>query len=36
MVKKWRKFINKSIFKDELNKIIDDIANNNLDNYYIK
>jgi len=36
MVKKWEKFINKNIYKDILNKIIEDIINNNLDWYYIK
>ena len=36
MVKSWEKYINKSPYKLELDKIILDIANNNLDNYYIK
>lgn len=36
MVKSWEKYINKSPYKLELDKIILDIANNNLDKYYLK
>lgn len=36
MVQKWEKFISKNPFKDILNKIIEDISNNNLEEYYIK
>ncbi len=36
MVQKWEKFISKNPLKNILNKIIIDISNNNLDEYYIK
>lgn len=36
MVKNWEKYINKSPYKLELNKIIKDIADNNLEKYYLK
>ena len=36
MVKSWKKFINKSPIKNELNKIINDISSNNLEWYYIR
>lgn len=36
MVKSWKKYINKSPYKIELDKIIIDIADNDLGKYYIK
>jgi len=36
MVKSWEKYINKSPYKVDLDKIIVDIANNDLEKYYIK
>ena len=36
MVKSWEKYINKSLFKNELNLIIKNIALNNLEWYYIR
>ncbi len=36
MVVKWKKFLEKSPYKKELQKIISDISEDSLENYYIK
>ncbi len=36
MVKTWEKYIKKSPYKNQLDAIINDIAQNNIDKYYIK
>lgn len=36
MVKSWEKFISKNKLKWELQKVIEDISNNNLSDYSIK
>lgn len=33
MTKSWEKYISKNNFKDDLEKIIEDISNNNLSSY---